>query len=130
MSRKESESVEWVEWGTFRAFGEKHGKTEKGRVGAGKDICVIGKKVSKWKEREGHRLTEAMIARVYDRGIDVLVIGIGVHGAIECPNSVVSALETHGISKVLLLRTPEACETYTQLLHQGRRVALLAHGTC
>jgi hypothetical protein len=122
--------VEWVSWGTFHVCGEEHGKTEKGRVGAGKDIRVIGRKVTEWKERKGHVLTPAMITGVYDVGIEVLVIGIGVDGALACPEDVKRSIRDQGIARVELRRTPEACQLYNALLRAGKRVALLAHGTC
>jgi hypothetical protein len=123
-------AVEWVSWGTFRVCGKEHAKTEKGKVGVGKDIRVIGRDVTEWKERKGHSLTSSMITGVYDAGIEVLVIGIGVDGAIECPEEVKRSIRERGIARVELRRTPEACQLYNALLRAGKRVALLAHGTC
>jgi hypothetical protein len=122
--------VEWVSWGTFRVCGKEHAKTEKGKVGVGKDIRVIGRDVTEWKERKGHSLTSSMITGVYDAGIEVLVIGIGVDGAIECPEEVKRSIREQGIARVELRRTPEACQLYNALLRAGKQVALLAHGTC
>jgi hypothetical protein len=96
----------------------------------GKDIRLIGEDVSAWHEREGHKLKKSMITGVYDQGIEVLVIGLGVQGAIKCPNNVKKAIHQHNITELILQPTPEACATYNELFHQGKRVALLAHGTC
>ena len=122
--------VAWVAWGTFSVDGELHGKTEDGKIGAGKDIRVIGQKVTAWKERKGHLLTTAMITGVYGQGIEVLVIGIGAEGMIECPADVEAAIRAEGIAELILAPTPEACERYNELLRAGRHAALLAHGTC
>ena len=130
MSRKRADAVEWVEWGTFRVLGERHGKTGSGKFGVGKDIRVVGSDVTAWKERKGHTLTAGMITGVYGRGIRTLVIGIGVHGAITCSEAVRAGIRKRGIAEVVLQLTPEACRTYSALIREGRAAALLAHGTC
>jgi hypothetical protein len=71
-----------------------------------------------------------MITGIYEQGIEVLIIGIGVNGAVECPKKVKKTIQAKGISKVILARTPDACVLYNGLFHQGKPVALLAHGTC
>lgn len=118
--------IEHFSWGTFVIAGEEHSKT----AGVGKDIRLVGEEVSAWRERKGHKLKRSMITGVYDRDVDVLVIGVGVYGAIECPDKVRAAVREHGISELIVEPTPEACATYNGLFREGRRVALLAHGTC
>jgi len=118
--------IERFSWGTFVIDGQEHSMT----VGVGKDIRLIGEDVSAWRERKGHKLKRSMITGVYEQGVDVLVIGIGVHGAIACPEKVREAIRDHGISELILQPTPQACATYNELFHQGKKVALLAHGTC
>ena len=118
--------IEHFSWGTFVIGGEEHSRS----TGVGKDIRVIGREVSPWRERQGHKLQESMVTGVYDRGIDTLIIGIGVHSAIACPEQVKSAVREHGIAEVILQPTPQACASYNELFRAGRKVALLAHGTC
>lgn len=130
MGKEHEDAVEWIQWGIFRVRGECHGKTERGRVGVGKDIRVIDVDVTEWKERKGHTLTAEMITGVYGKGIGTLVIGTGVDGAIACSEAVVAGIRKHGIDEVLLQRTPEACHTYSVLISSGKAAALLAHGTC
>ena len=121
--------IERFSWGKFVICGKEH--SENGSmVGAGKDIRVIGCDVTEWKERQGHRLTQEMITRLYDQGIEVLVIGLGVEKALKCPKKVRKAIRRHGIESVVLRSTPKACKKYNALFRQGKRVALLAHGTC
>jgi len=122
--------IEHFLWGKYVICGVEHGAGGRGRVGAGKDIRLIGEEVTEWHERKGHELTEAMISGVYDQGIEVLIIGIGVNGALECPEEVKLGIQARGIDQVILARTPDACARYNALFHQGKRVALLAHGTC
>jgi hypothetical protein len=117
-------------WGKFVIGDEEHSESGSGQIGAGKDIRLIGKEATEWKERKGHRLKKSMITGVYDRGIEILIIGTGVFGTVECPKKVKKALRAHGISELILQKTPDACAAYNELFHQGKRVALLAHGTC
>lgn len=122
--------IEQFTSGTFVIRGDEHSRTAKGRVGAGKDIRLIGKKVTRWKERKGHRLKKSMITGVYDKDIDVLIIGTGVEDSVEVPDKVRGAVEKHGIPELVIEPTPQACRTYNKLYRKGIRVALLVHGTC
>jgi hypothetical protein len=70
--------------------------------GVRKDIRIIGITVTEWVERKGHTLEKAMITGVFDQGI----------------------------KKLILFSTPDACKKYNSLFRNGRKVALLAHGTC
>jgi hypothetical protein len=47
-----------------------------------------------------------------------------------CPKEVKKEIKARGIGKLILACTPEACALYNELFHQGKSVALLAHGTC
>jgi len=118
--------IESFSWGAFFIDGEEHST----KTGVGKDIRLVGEDVSAWRERKGHKLKKSMITGIYDQDIDVLVIGLGVHGTIKCPAKVRKAIYEHGISELILQPTPEACATYNELFHQDKKVALLAHGTC
>jgi len=111
--------VESFEWGRYVVSGREFGK----------DIRIVGNRASKWKERKGHRLDAGMITGIGD-DVDVLIIGNGVEGALECPADLREALLDRGIREVLVLTTPEACREYNRLHNAGRRVAMLAHGTC
>lgn len=122
--------IEQFSWGHFIICGQEQSQSEAGRIGAGKDIRLIGQEVSRWKEREGHRLKKRMITGIYDKDITILVIGIGVEGAIEVPDKVKRDIEAHGIPTLIVERTPNACREYNKLYRAGKHVALLAHGTC
>jgi hypothetical protein len=122
--------IERFSWGMFVIGGKEHGKISGEKRGKGKDIRLIGTRVSKWKEREGHLLTPAMITGVFDEGVEVLVIGTGVEGLVECPEEVLKSIRKRGIQHIVLEKTPDACRCYNDLFHEGKGVALLAHGTC
>lgn len=122
--------IEHFSWGKYIICGNEHSTSRKGKVGAGKDIRLIGKDVSEWSDRVGHQLTSAMITGVYNDYIEILIIGIGVKGDIKYSDELMRDIREHGIDRVIFEQTPAACETYNTLFQEGRRVALLAHGTC
>lgn len=119
--------VEEYSRGRFVIFGQVHSDE---REGVGKDVRLVGSIVSKWKERKGHTITPAMITGIFDRDIEVLVIGTGIDGMVEVPEETQQFIHDRGISRLILLRTPAACRRYNALYREGRAVALLAHGTC
>ena len=122
--------IEHFSWAKFVINGTEHAKTSSGIVGVGKDIRLIGAEISEWKERHGHRLTPEMITGVYDRGIEVLILGLGVNGALKCPDEVQREIRAHGIPELILEHTPAACRIYNERYRAGDKIALLAHGTC
>jgi hypothetical protein len=119
--------IEKFSWGKFIVLGQVH--SEHGE-GVGKDIRIIGTMVTEWKERKGHNLSADMITGVFDSGIEILVIGIGVESAIRVPEATQQAILDRGIKKLFLLPTPQACGKFNSYFREGRRIALLAHGTC
>jgi hypothetical protein len=130
MFKDKNGPIEQFTWGSFVISGIEHAGTPEGKTGKGKDIRLIGKKVTKWKERKGHTLDSHMITGVFGLDIDVLIIGTGVEGMINCPKKVQDYIKNNGIHKLFLKETPEACMIYNRLYHEGKNVALLAHGTC
>ena len=119
--------IEQFSWGRFTIYGEVH--SEMGE-GVGKDICIINGQVSAWTARKGHRLKPKMVTCVLNEDIEVLVIGNGVNAAIKVLKRTQETLKDHGIQKIIIRKTPEACQVYNQLVRKGQKVALLAHGTC
>lgn len=127
---KAREVIESVTFGCFIIRGEEHSERHGARIGAGKDVRVVGKKVSRWKERKGHRLTPNMITGVYGEGVETLIIGCGFSEALVVEQTAIEDALRHGIMEVIVRPTPEACRLYNELHAKGTKVALLAHGTC
>jgi hypothetical protein len=119
--------IEAFSWGRFLINGEIHAESVEG---VGKDICIVDGQVTAWKARKGHRLKPKMVACVLDHDVDILIIGNGVNGAIKVLKKTQETIIDHGIQKLIIKTTPEACQMYNQMLLQGEKVALLAHGTC
>jgi hypothetical protein len=122
--------IEEFTWGSFRIQGKLHAGKGAFKKGVGKDIRLVGEQVSAWKERKGHLLEKDMITGVLGEGVEVLILGLGVHEALECPEYVATYIQQAGIPQVIKESTPNACRLYNDLYHQGKKIALLAHGTC
>lgn len=122
--------IESFSFGRFVILGEEHSGSGDERIGKGKDIRMIGRRVERWKEREGHVLDRSMVEGVLDRDVRVVVIGSGESGMLAVPDEIVKFLLKNGIEKVIVLRTPDACREYNRLYREGEKAALLAHGTC
>ena len=113
------------EWATFTIDGKIHSPEK----GVGKDIFLSPEGVSAWHERKGHKLKAGMVRRALALKPEVLIIGNGVEGALEIGKKARKEIEDAGV-RLIVLRTPEACQEYNRLYRQGKRVILLAHGTC
>jgi len=113
------------EWGSYTIEGKVHGAGE----GVGKDILLSAQGVSAWHEREGHALKPKMIRRALEMQPEVLIIGNGVNGALKVGKKALKAAEEAGV-KLVVLKTPDACREYNRLFREGKKVVLLAHGTC
>ncbi|HKL38764.1 MAG TPA: MTH938/NDUFAF3 family protein [Bacteroidales bacterium] len=122
--------IEEFSWGKYVIRGEVHEKNNGKKQGKGKDIYLVDGKAKIWKEREGHTLEPRMVSRVFDKDINTLIIGLGVYGRINCTEETKKEIRKNGIDELILLKTPEACKIYNEYYHQGKKVALLAHGTC
>ena len=122
--------IEHYSWGKFIILGEEHSEDNDYTKGKGKDIKLIGKKVKRWKERKGHMLDISMVKDVLDMDIRFLIIGNGAYGALKVPKEIIQYLLENGVEKVIVEKTPDACKKYNELYKSGKKVALLAHGTC
>lgn len=134
MEKKHEQHGEWpiehFEFGQFIICGEEHSGGGGKRKGAGKDIRLIGEKVTSWKERKGHVLLPEQVTGVFRKGIEVLVIGNGEDQALQVSEKVLESIRARGIGEVIVAATPQACSVYNRLHNAGKKAALLAHGTC
>jgi hypothetical protein len=119
--------IEEFSWGRFIILGSAH--SDQGE-GVGKDIRLIDNSVTEWKERKGHHLDPEMVTGVLENDLTTLIIGIGVDSALHVSAETRKYIQDNGISRLILLPTPEACGMYNRLTRSGNRVGLLAHGTC
>jgi len=122
--------IQRLEWGLFTIDGVPHGVADGLTVGAGKDIRIVDGQVTPWAERHGHVLKQRMVTGFDPSQTDVLIIGTGVYGRIQCPDRLIVRLKEAGLREILLEPTPMACATFNRLYRAGSRAVLLAHGTC
>lgn len=122
--------IEHFSWGKFIVLGKEHSGKGPDRVGKGKDLILIGSDVKRWKSRKGHLLDTTMVEKLLNYKVDIVVIGNGVEGALTVSDTVVDYLLKSGISDVIIKKTPEACRLYNSLVHEGKKVAMMVHGTC
>ncbi len=94
-----------------------------------RDLIVFPNRVrSGWWREEGHSLSVADLAEVFEEQPDLLIVGRGAYGRMAVPSQTKTALEQQGI-EVLVLNTSEAVEHYN-LERSKRRVAAALHLTC
>lgn len=118
--------IEHFSWAKFIIRGKEHSRIK----GVGKDILVFGNDVKEWKDMGGHHLTAHSMDCLIGLDLDILVIGRGVNGIVDVPGSVIRKIEELGINEIVIENTLKACSTYNKLHRDGRKVVLLAHGTC
>lgn len=127
MFRDPDGPIELFEWGRFVVKGQAHSAEGEG---VGKDIFILGGEVQPWTARKGHTLKPSMVACAIGEGIACLVIGTGVNGRLRVLKKTRKKLYTAGVETLEIVKTPEACRIYNDWVRQGKRAALLAHGTC
>ena len=96
------------------------------------DVIVFSDKVkSGWWRKEGHRLVTEDLKEILeaDTKPEILVVGTGYSGLVKITQEVEQRLEKEGI-KLVAQPTREACETFNQLLKQGKHVVAALHLTC
>ena len=79
-----------------------------------------------WFRDKSHFISVDEVEPLLTSDVEVLVIGIGWHGAAKVDPAVqeIDGIEVH------ILETPAAFELFNELVSNGRRVALIAHSTC
>ncbi|HOE34213.1 MAG TPA: MTH938/NDUFAF3 family protein [Anaerolineaceae bacterium] len=117
--------INQFDWAKFVINGQTHSPEH----GVGKDIFLSPEGLSAWHEREGHKLKPGMLKRALKLKPEILIIGTGVEGALEIGKKAREAVQTAG-ALLVAMRTPEACREYNRLFRLGKKVVLLAHGTC
>ena len=118
--------IEKYIFGEFTIKGTQHSAIS----GVGKDIRLIGDEISKWCERKDHVLNFDMVTGIFDKGIDTLIIGNGHDGVLSVSAEIVEEIKKKGIPNVIVEKTGEAVKDYNTMFKDGKKVAMLAHGTC
>jgi len=105
----ENGPIERPFWGNFIIEGTEHYLTSDGEiVGTRKDIRLIGREITPWQERKGHRLSKQMATGVFEKEIDVLIIGSGIKGDLKVADEVIDEIRAAGVKEVIVRKTLEA----------------------
>jgi len=82
-----------------------------------------------WWREQGHSLSVADLAEVFEAAPEVLVVGTGAHGMMRVPEETRRAVEEAGIEPVIEC-TGDAAGRFNTLAKKDRRVAGAFHLTC
>ncbi len=93
------------------------------------DIKIIENKVKYWQDRDKHTLNIDNIKDILDANPELLIVGIGASGLLEVPDQLRTAIAVKRI-KLIVDKTPKACEAYNKAILQKKRVAAIFHATC
>jgi hypothetical protein len=95
-----------------------------------KDVLLLPPRIiSPWWREAGHRLGLRDLSEVLKYRPDSLVVGTGVSGMMNVPDSAIKELESAGI-RVETFTTDKACERFNKLMERGKKVAGAMHLTC
>ncbi len=93
------------------------------------DVIIFPDRVkNNWWKKRGHQLSVEDIAEVMIENPELLVVGTGASGLMKVLPEVHQTVQARGI-KLIVEDTNQACNTYNQLCHSQRVVAVL-HITC
>ncbi|MEM4524852.1 MAG: MTH938/NDUFAF3 family protein [Methanothermobacter sp.] len=81
------------------------------------------KEISRKKYGTSHILAQEEIEPLLDEKPEVIIVGSGVHGALELGEISIEI-------DVIVLPTCKAVEKYNQLREEGKKVAAIVHVTC
>lgn len=92
------------------------------------DLIVLPQRVLRqWRRGEGHRLTVADLADVFDELPETLLVGTGTEGMMRPDPEALAVLEARGVT-VEVLPTAEAVRLYAAL--DPAKTAAALHLTC
>ncbi|MEJ2012149.1 MAG: MTH938/NDUFAF3 family protein [Anaerolineales bacterium] len=94
-----------------------------------KDIILLPSGlVPGWRRRHGHELSPEDLAAVFDKELDLLVVGCGAYGRMRVLPQTMQSCRERGI-ELRALNTSEACDLYNAK-REGEQTAAALHLTC
>ncbi|CAJ0940380.1 unnamed protein product [Ranitomeya imitator] len=121
--RMSSPEISKISWGSMNVSGQVY-----------KDCKVWpgGSRTWDWRETGTNHhpgVQPADVDEVLKRGVKTLVIGRGMSGALQVPDSTLNYIKSQGID-VLVLQTEKAVQEYNSLAAKGAKVGGVFHSTC
>ncbi len=94
------------------------------------DLIVFPDRVkSNWWRKQGHTLAIEDLDDVFDFKPEVLIVGKGISGVMQIPDSTVEALQEKGI-ELIAENTGQAWQLFNELLQKGKKAVGAFHLTC
>jgi len=93
------------------------------------DVIIYPDRVdASWWRKEGHYLQKADLADIVAAKPELLIVGTGMHGIMQVPESTISYLAAHDI-QVIVEKTGKAVAIFNQQ-PPARKVIAALHLTC
>ncbi len=93
------------------------------------NIILLGDKVKPARHLPGHELKIDDFIELIDYKPEIIIIGTGESGVVKPQQEIINFIEEKEI-KLLIEKTGDACNTYNNLIKQGKKVAAFLHNTC
>ena len=94
------------------------------------DVKLIGEKVvPEWWRSQGHLVQAKDVQDLLNADAEICIFGTGAYGSMRVSDSVTSEFQDRGV-EVLLQKTESACDTYSRLLKDGKKVVAGFHLSC
>ena len=93
-----------------------------------RDVAVLPSGPKPWVRKEGHRVHPEDLEDALAESPELIIIGTGYTGILKVTPEAETLVKERGI-ELLVLKTGEAVEAYSELSHNRRACALL-HLTC
>ena len=93
------------------------------------DIKIVDGKIRQWSTRERHELKLADLNDIIKTNPEIIIVGQGATGLLQVPEGLKMDLRSKSI-KLLVDKTPQACEAYNKAIAEKKKVAAILHATC
>ncbi len=93
------------------------------------DIKISEGKVRQWSTRDKHELKLEDIHDIIKAKPEVIIVGQGATGLLQVPEQL--RMQLYGMKiKLIVDKTPKACDEYNKALTEKKKVAAIMHATC
>lgn len=93
------------------------------------NIILLGEKVKPARHLPGHELKIDDFTELVEFKPEIVIIGTGESGVVKVQKEIIDFIEQKGI-KLLIEKTPQAYNSYNDLIKQRKKVAAFLHNTC
>lgn len=94
------------------------------------DVKLIGKSVvPEWWRSQGHLVQVKDVQDLLNADAEICVFGTGAYGSMRVSEAVRSEFQNRGI-QIQIEKTESACDTYSRLLRDGKKVVAGFHLSC